>query len=191
MEKKQYVREEWKAISGYEGLYEVSNFGRIKSLARNTNNQYQNTDTILKLRYYKTGYSYVNLYKDHKMKSHTVHRLVAAAFIPNPDNLPCVNHMDENKGNNCVWNLEWCSKQYNNVYGSRLKAIGNKLAGRTNTGSSKTVLQYDRNGNFIKEWPSTAEIQRQLGIPSSHISMCCNNKLKTARGYVFRYLCLL
>ena len=180
--------EEWRPIAGYEGLYAVSNMGRIKSLPRDTGNQYRERETILKLRSYKTGYRYVNLYKDHKMKSATVHRLVTIAFIPNPDNLPCVNHKAENKGNNCVWNLEWCSKKYNNIYGSRIKAIANKLTGRTNTKSSKTVLQYDRQGNLIQKWPSTAEIQRQLGIPSAHISMCCHNKIKTARGYVWRYL---
>ena len=177
----------WKDIEGYEGLYQVSNLGRVKSLARKTGNQY-NKENILSKERTRKGYYRVQLTKNKEHKHYPIHRLVAIAFIPNPDNLPCVNHKDENKGNNCVWNLEWCSKKYNNIYGSRIKAIANKLTGRTNTKSSKTVLQYDRQGNLIQKWPSTAEIQRQLGIPSAHISMCCHNKIKTARGYVWRYL---
>lgn len=103
----------WKDIKGYEGLYQVSNLGRIKSLGNLQNRK----EKLLKVNIYN-GYCIVYLYKNNKKKSYLCHRLVAEAFIPNPDNLPQVNHKDENKLNNRVDNLEWCTSKYNVNYSS-------------------------------------------------------------------------
>lgn len=113
------MTEIWKDITGYEGYYQVSNLGRIRSLDRyvfNGQAYYLVKGSIKVLRHNNWGYCQVKLSKGDKTKMFLVHRLVASAFIPNPDNLPCVNHIDEDKTNNCVDNLEWCSIAYNNAY---------------------------------------------------------------------------
>lgn len=116
------MNEEWRDIKGYEGLYQVSNYGRVRSVARIVtwkNNQLKSYKSrIMKVRQ-KNGYYTVSLYKDFNSRDIRVHRLVGEAFIPNPENLPFINHIDENKLNNRVENLEWCTRQYNNNYGSR------------------------------------------------------------------------
>ena len=99
----------WRPVIGYEGLYEVSSYGRVRSLKKNK---------VIKF-FLKGGYPYCGLFSDGKQKNHQIHRLVAQAFIPNPDNLPQVNHKDEDKTNNIVDNLEWCDRKYNMNYGSR------------------------------------------------------------------------
>lgn len=185
----EYLNEIWRDIKGYEGLYQVSNFGRVRSLDRIVNGNWKNPNIkrngkILKINILPSGYCRVLLSKDGKTKLHYVHRLVATAFIPNPNNYPCVNHKDENKQNNCVENLEWCTQKYNNNYRNRQKKIAKK---NTNGKMSKPVLQYDLQGNFIKEWPSIMEIERQLGFDQGYISNCCNGKYKTAYGYIWKF----
>lgn len=106
--------EEWRDIEGYLGLYQVSNKGRVKSLNYNRTGKEQILKNILE----PTGYYRVNLAKEGKWKHFTVHRLVCNAFIPNPNNLPCINHKDENKQNNSLQNLEWCTVKYNINYGT-------------------------------------------------------------------------
>lgn len=123
--------EEWRDIEGYEGLYQVSNLGRVKSLARTAIDRrgiphYVN-ERILKQAFDKDGYCLVGLHKDRKIKSGKVHRLVASAFIDNPHNLPEVNHKDENKSNNNVENLEWCTPKYNINYGTCLDRIAKTI----------------------------------------------------------------
>lgn len=116
----------WNDIKGYEGLYQVSNMGRVKSVARTV--MWKNKEVkryksrIMKSRV-KNGYCCASLYKDFKSREYRVHRLVAEAFIPNPNELPFINHIDENKLNNNVENLEWCTRQYNNSYGTRNERI--------------------------------------------------------------------
>ena len=109
----------WKDIEGFEGLYQVSNFGRVKCLEHKCPGRYGlrtvKEHLMVQVRGSK-GYSYVSLSNMDRGRTFTVHRLVAKAFIPNPDNLPCVNHKDENKANNNVNNLEWCTSLYNNTY---------------------------------------------------------------------------
>lgn len=167
-------KEIWKDILGYEGLYQVSNFGRVKSLKFGK-------ERILKLTKDKDGYLIVNLYKNNKSKTFKVHRLVAEAFIPNPDNLPQVNHKDEDKSNNIVSNLEWCDVKYNQNYGTRNKRIGKS---NTNGKRSKTVLQYTLDGKFVREWESYRECKRN-GF--NHVSECCRGKLKSCEGFIWLY----
>lgn len=162
-----YNIEFWKPIIGYEGLYEVSNLGRVKSLNYNNTNQ----EGMLKPSYQSDGYLNITLCKFGKAKRYRIHRLVAEAFIPNPNNYPEVNHIDENKLNNCVENLEWCDRQYNQDYSL-----------------SKQVGQYDLNGNLIKVYKSTREAERQTGYLSGVISYCCIGKIRTAYGYIWKYL---
>ena len=173
------MKEIWKDIKGYEGMYKISNFGRIKSLERmvksNNNNYRKIKEIILKQRKDKYGYYKVSLNKDSKSKLYFVHRLVAQAFISNPNNYLCINHKDENKENNEVNNLEWCTVKYNNIYGSRINRTKEKL--------KIPVKQYDLNGNFIKKWDSAIEIYNKLGYDFSLIRKCCKNNRYSAYGY--------
>lgn len=164
-------KEIWKPVLGYKGLYEVSNWGRVKSIRFGK-------ERILKPDIVGRGYFQVDLWKNGKVKRYYVHRLVAEAFIPNYNNLPCVNHKDENKQNNNVINLEWCSAKYNINFGTRTERVSKKL--------SKTVLQYDLEGNLIREWASANECGRN-GFNQSHITDCCKGKRKTHKGFIFKY----
>ncbi len=160
----------WHDIEGYEGLYQVSNKGRVKSL-------YNGSERILKLHDDGRGYLKAHLTKENTSKHIRVHRLVANAFIPNPENKPQVNHKDENKKNNCVENLEWITHVDNCNYGTRNERVSRKL------------LQYSKDGEFIKEWQSAVEVKRVLSINNSNIIQCCrgNPNHTTAGGFVWRY----
>lgn len=162
-------------VEGYEGLYQISNEGIVKSI-------WFGKERILKPRKDRGGYYTVGFWKDRKLKWYKVHRLVATAFIPNPDNLPQVNHKDECKTNNTVENLEWCTQEYNNNYGVR-----NEKATKTQINDhkkSKPVLCVETGVVY----PSTHEVYRQLGYSDSHISKCCNGRLKTAYKYHWKYV---
>ena len=119
----------WKDVKDYEGLYQVSTFGRVRSLDKYIDVKIRNVDKVLKQGKIlkpvcnKNGYLKVNLCKNGKVKIYSLHRLVAKTFIPNPDNLPCVNHKDEDKTNNYPYNLEWCTHEYNNNYGTHNERI--------------------------------------------------------------------
>lgn len=167
------MKEIWKEITGYPN-YMVSNKGNVKSL----NYNHTGREKIMKQYYQQTGYLLIGLSNNGK-KWYLVHRLVAQAFIPNPNNLPQVNHKDENKQNNCVQNLEWCNQKYNMNYGTRNKIVAEKL--------SKPVLQMDKTNKIIAEFPSIMEVKRQLGISQSSISMCCKGKRKTCGGYKWKF----
>ena len=176
------MREEWRPVVGYEGLYEVSNMGRVKSLERtvwNGKGYFKTSERILKPGKDKGGYLQVCLCKDGKDKWCAVHRLVATAFLPNLDNLPQVNHIDENKENNCVQNLEWCSRSYNVNYGVGNKKRAEKL--------SKPIFGIDRITGLIVEFPSTMEAERTLGISKGNICECCKGKRKSAGNFYWYY----
>lgn len=173
------IKEYWKPVVGYETSDEISNMGRMRIINYRNTGKYK----LRKLTIHSKGYFTVHLTKNSITKLYQVHRLVAEAFIPNPQNLPCVNHKDENKLNNNVDNLEWCTNKYNINYGTRNKRISKKM---TNGKLSKPVIQYDLNGNFIKEWPSAHECGRN-GFNDSSVSACCRGKLKTHRGFIWKY----
>lgn len=170
------MKEIWKDIPNYEGLYLISNLGRIKSLY----NYRRNGTNILKPKI-KKGYYQIGLRKNGKRKWFAIHRLVALTFIPNPHNYKCVNHKDEKKLNNCVENLEWCTVKYNNCYGTRIERVKEK--------TSKKILQYDLKGNFIKEFPSVSSAAKEYNTSIGNISNCCNNhpKYHKVKGYVWKY----
>lgn len=174
-------KEIWKDITGYEGLYQVSNIGMVRSL------NYRRTGRVQLLKLYKDrgGYLNVVLCKDGKEKRNLVHRLVAEAFIPNPDNLPQVNHKDENPSNNRVENLEWCDCKYNQNFGTRNERISKTMI---NGKTSKTVLQYTLDGKFVREWPSMMECKRN-GFRISAVSCCCRGEKyhHTYKGYIWRF----
>ena len=170
------MKETWKDIEGYEGLYQVSNLGKVRSLRKNI---------ILKNQITSNGYEMVVLSINNIHKYFLIHRLVANAFILNPDNLPQVNHKDENKTNNCVDNLEWCTPKYNYNYGTINIRKSQKQLNDKN--KSKIVLQYSLDGTFIKEWKSTRDVQRNLGFCQSDISKCCRNIIKTVHSYIWKY----
>lgn len=162
----------WKDIKEYEGLYQVSNLGRIKSLKFGK-------EKILKPINHTGGYLCVDLSKNNKRLYVKIHRLVAEAFIPNPENLLQVNHKDENKKNNCVDNLEWCTPQYNSCYGTRLQ--------RFSSNKKKKVFQFDLNGNFIREWKSAVDIEKEIGLEKTNIRSCCRGEIRKAYGFIWRY----
>lgn len=164
------MQEIWIDIKEYEGLYQVSNLGRVKSLLFNK-------EKILKPALNERGYLHIILNKDKTHKTFRVHRLVANAFIPNPQNKPQVNHIDGNKHNNEVNNLEWCSSKENIEHAYLNKLSKNK----------KTILQYDMNDIFIKEWDGLREAARSLNISKSSIYNCCRHKMKSAGGFIWKY----
>lgn len=177
------IKEIWKPIVGYEGYYEISNIGRVRSLRRTLANRYGKNFTIqeriMRLDNDKDGYKKVLLAKNGINKQMFVHRLVAQAFIPNPNNYPQINHKDECQFNNRVENLEWCTNKYNCNYGTR--NIRHTLK------RSNPVLQYDLQGNFIKRFPSAREAERQMSNGRIHITECCNGFCQTAGGYKWYY----
>lgn len=188
MEKQKFI-EKWKTIPNYED-YQVSTYGRVKRLAYYKNvcggsKQYCE-ERILKPQHRKLGYLAVHLSKNSVVKSFLIHRLVAIVFIPNPNNLPQVNHKDENTSNNHVENLEWCDQKYNSNYGTSKHRIASKLK---NGPLSKSVEQYDRKGVFIGDFSSAMEASRQLGLTASGIVACCNSykKYNTCGGFQWKY----
>lgn len=166
------MEEIWKDIKGYDGKYQISNYGNVKSL----NYRCTGKEQLLKPSLHTNGYLFVRLCKPLKM--YLIHRLVAEAFIPNPDDLPQVNHKDEDKTNNHVVNLEWCTQSYNINYGSRNERISKS--------HSKKVYQYTLNGEFVKEWKSTKECGRN-GFNQGNIVSCCKGKIKHSHGFIWKY----
>ena len=167
----------WCPIKGYESLYEVSDQGRVKSLKFGK-------ERILKPGSDKDGYLQVGLHKNGYKKMCRVHRLVSQTFIPNPNNLPEVNHRDENKTNNSVQNLEWCDRKSNCNYGTRNQRVSEK---NTNGKLSSPVLQYTKSGEFVKEWKSTHDVERNLGYSNGNISSCCLGKRKSAYDFIWKF----
>lgn len=187
------MQEIWKDIEGYEGLYQVSNLGRVKSLKRKTNNQFGKEERILSLTINSVGYKVTKLSKSKMSKTINVHRLVAETFIPNPNNYPCINHKDGDKTNNCIDNLEWCTYSHNNKeafkLGLRKPAWKGKKGSQHNC--AKKVKQYDLNGNLINEFGSITEAGELFSSiskrPNDNISEMLRGKSKESFGYIWKY----
>jgi len=169
-------KEIWKDIEDYKGLYQISNLGRVRSLERVDANGHTVNEKVLASFPNINGYLKVNLYRDRKMEVKSVHRLVADTFIPNPDNLPQVNHKDEDKGNNRVENLEWCTASYNTNYGTR-----NERAAKANE-QAIYVITDSGHRYYFDSARKAAEI---LGLKACSVSDCLHGRQKTHRSFKF------
>ena len=170
-----FMQEIWKDVDGYIGFYKISNLGRLKSL-------YRKDEIIIKPHIYKNGYCRVRLWNrdTRKFKDTYIHRLVAKAFLENPNNLPEINHKDENKQNNQTDNLEWCDRKYNCNYGNiKIKLAKNK---------EKKVSQYTMNGEFVSTYRSMKQIYRLYGYDCSAIRRCCQGKQRKGYGYIWKFV---
>lgn len=189
--------EVWKDIEGYEGRYQVSNLGNIKSLRYG--GRYEARNLVPKVNNH--GYEWVELFNNGKKQCIQIHRLVASAFIPNPRGYPIVNHKDENPRNNQVDNLEWCDHKYNVRY-SLERHIEERRKGlwgprppywKGNTGNfgpykrKRPIAQVDRDGNIVRIWDCSRQIQREENKSQWSITQCCDGKRKTAYGYTWHY----
>jgi len=176
----------WKDIEGYEGKYQVSNLGNVRN---NRGNMYLKT--------HNKGYLQIELSDGVNKKTYLVHRLVALAFIDNPNNLPFINHKDENKQNNRVENLEWCDQSYNVRYSLAMQNnidineycnAPHKTPRRKNTKrNGMKILQISLDGELIKEWDNARTIFLENNWSDWSISECCRGKRKTAYGYKWQY----
>jgi hypothetical protein len=173
--------EEWRDIPGYEGLYAVSNTGKVKAFEK----------VIIRERVLKPGivggYERVNLYNQDGVHQEYVHRLVANAFIENLEELPYVNHKDENKRNNVVENLEWCTPKYNVNYGTSIERRTKHIDyTKVNKDRCQKVYQYSFDKKFIREYESISECARINGYSGTNISKACKNN-RSAYGYIFKF----
>lgn len=188
--------EEWRDVKGYEGLYKISSYGRVLSVKRP-----KTLGGFMRYSIPKNGYKQTTFCKDGIKKTFMLHRLVAENFLENPYDLPEVNHKDEDKANNCVWNLEFCTRKYNNNYGTKIQrsvkshdykksAIKSALHhdyAKVGRKQSKKVLQIDCDGNIVKAWDSLKSINSIYKNSGGNISMVCNGKKKKAYGYFWKY----
>ena len=181
------MTEVWKDIEGFEGLYQVSNLGNVKSLRYRGVTGWEK-NLVPKIN--NSGRLWVELLKDGTRKCFLIHRLVGFAFIPNPLNLPQINHMDENPKNNCVDNLEWCTQEYNIKYFMERHpshTSNRKSTGRYNRKLEKPVNQIDREGNIVKQWADARTVVNEMGFNQWSITQCCDGKRKTAYGFRWQY----
>lgn len=172
------INEEWKDVEGYEGHYQISSLGRVRNLSKLK--RYHNTIFIGKVGGW--GYRTVELYKGKTKSSFLIHRLVAKAFIPNPYNLPYVNHKDENKLNNCADNLEWCTPKYNVNYGGARRRMSE------NSGRNRAVVMYDMNGEKLDRFYNINEAKIAIGAKNhTTISQCCQLKRLSYKQRIWLY----
>lgn len=176
-------KEVWKDIEGYNGKYQVSNFGRVKSMQRFVKRKSESktllSEKLMKIKKDKDGYLLVDLYKDNIIKRMRVHRLVAEAFIDNPENKPHVDHINTIRDDNRVENLRWVTRKENMNNPATYDKLGKH--------SRKKILQFSTDGTFIREWESAREIERELLIDNSWVAKCCKGKCKSAKGFIFKY----
>lgn len=203
MEILKYLGEEWRDIKGYEGFYQISNFGRVKSLDRTIIDRkcvrHKKGNLMIPVKH--QGYNQVRLSKNGKGKTFKICRLVATAFVPNPENKPCVDHIDGDRSNDVYTNLRWVTKKEN---ARNPNTIGNmhswkkghipwnkekewyEMRGDKHP-RSKPIIQLTLDGEFIREWSCASEVQRELGYSQSGISQVCRGIGKTIYGYVWKF----
>lgn len=180
------MKEVWKDIAGYEGLYQISNLGNVQSMDYNHTGNPQK----LSIKNHHSGYKMVMLCKNGVNKNKNIHTLVATAFIDNPEQKPCVNHIDGNKGNNHVSNLEWVTRKENTNHAikTNLRKDSN-MRGRKGDLSpiKKPVCQCDKSGNVVKIWSCISEAARYFNCNPCTIVNCCAGRIKSCKGYVWKY----
>ena len=183
------MEEIWNDVYEYEWRYQVSNIWRIKSL-------FFSKKTIMKPKWWSNVYLYIRFKRKWKLKRILVHRLVAQAFIPNPENKPQVNHINWIKTDNRVDNLEWVTAKQNMQHAKENWLMNHSFFKLNNpskwnfwesSSKSKKVYQYNFNLKFIKEWWSLIDIERELSIKQSSISMCCNWKRVSAGWFIWKF----
>lgn len=184
----EFETEIWKDVVGFEKYFQISNFGNVLSKARkvwNGKGFYNKSQVLLKPSQNHKGYPIAYLGANNEKRTIPIHRLVAIAFIPNPNNLPQVNHIDGNKQNNRVDNLEWCTNSDNQLHAWKMGL--QRVSG--NAGKPKrAVLQYDKDWNLIHEYPSIADASRAVGEKSkSNIGECCRGRKKSVQGYYWKF----
>lgn len=188
------MEEIWKDIEGFEGLYQVSNLGNVKSLNYSCRGYAKNLTPKLNCK----GYLWVILYNGSKTKCTLIHRLVGNAFLENPHNLPFINHKDENPLNNCVDNLEWCTGSYNVLYSlsrhpersAKYKHPNYKRRNRKSGKPykhTKQIAQYTKDGEIVATYANPLEASLRNGWRTSSLISCCEGKRKTAYGYCWQY----
>lgn len=184
--------EEWRPVKGFEGLYEVSNLGRVRSMDRWY--MHMGRGYVKHLEFHKgrimkqqenKGYPIVKIYKEGKCTTRQVHRLVAETFIPNPNNMPIVNHKDENPKNNNVNNLEWCTQGYNVHYGGGLDRLV-----KSNEYRMRTIEQLTKSGEHVAYHKGIEQLIKRKGFCGRSIYRCLKKKkgFKSAYGYRWRYV---
>ena len=180
------MQEIWKDIVNYETLYQVSNYGNIKSYHKN---HIDKQPIILKPILSTSGYYKITLHKNNKSKTHYIHRIVAEAFIPNPHHLPQVNHIDGIKTHNNITNLEWVSEQDNTLHAINmgLRPTHPPVKKGNNAPGCHRIIQYTTNMTKIKEWASIKDAAKHLGANPNSISKCLSGKAKTLYGYIWKY----
>lgn len=187
------LNEEFRDIKGFENFYQISNYGRVKSLKKyhGISKEYYNRERILKNLPHKGGYLKVGFNKNKKKKSFLIHQLVATSFILNENNYKEINHIDCNKYNNRIDNLEWCSRSYNILHAYKNEKFSSQKEHLKKlwVKQSKPVLQFTLDNIFVKKWDSVAQIEKTLGFSHSVIGNCCLNKphCLTAYGYKWKY----
>ena len=184
------MNEIWKDIEGFEGLYQVSNFGRVKKLAQvsrrlnrwGTITEYHQAEKVWTPAFDgRKHYLFVGLNKGEQRTLRNIHRLVAEAFVPNPHNYEYVNHKDEDKLNNLADNLEWCTMAENNFYGGHVERTQS-----ANIANRQAIEQVDASGNVVATFESITSAAHQTGIPISSVSQCLSGKLRQTHGFTFR-----
>lgn len=182
------MNEQWKDVIGFEDLYEVSNFGNVRSKYRIVYQLHKDggqarhiyKGKMLKPQFNPNGYAIIDLHRSGTITRCLVHRLVALSFIENPDGKPCINHKDADPKNNRAENLEWCTQSENIQYAYDL---GTKIPPHM-----RKVAQYDLDGNLIRLWNSQSEVERETGIFQANIYKVCSGKRNQAGWYVWRYI---
>lgn len=174
------MEEIWKDIEGYEGIYQVSNLGRVKSFDTKDKLGRIRTGRVLKPLKHTLGYLNIGLYKNNTVSKKLIHRLVAQSFIPNPENKPEINHIDEDKTNNNINNLEWSTRKENCNHGTHNERMRKTL--------SIPILAINLKTGVVEEFYGANECATQLGLNQSHITSVLKGRYKQTGGYTFKYL---